>query len=182
MTAERDSERLFFALWPSAAETRALADYAAGLACHGGRRIPGDRLHLTLAFIGPVARERRPAIEAMAASLDTADFVLAFDRIGLWRRSGIVWTGCSVVPPAAASLVASLRDGLAALDLPVERRAFRPHVTLFRRARALAPAAPPALAWACREFVLAGSELEATGARYRVLARFALGAGTASAV
>ncbi|MCB1895270.1 MAG: RNA 2',3'-cyclic phosphodiesterase [Zoogloeaceae bacterium] len=182
MNAEPGSDRLFFALWPSAVETQSMADYAAGLVCQGGRRIGGDRLHLTLAFIGSVARERRPAIEAMAASLDAADFVLAFDRIGLWRRSGIVWTGCSVVPPAAAGLAASLRDGLAALELPVERRAFRPHVTLFRRARGLAPAEPPALAWACREFVLVGSELEAAGARYRVLARFGLGAGAASGV
>lgn len=174
-------ERLFFALWPSATEGQAMAAYAAHLECRHGRRITGDRLHLTLAFIGAVERTRRPAIEAMAAALRMPGFVLHFDRVGLWRRGGIVWAGCSGVPASAEALVATLRHGLGTLGLPFERRAFRPHVTLFRRASALERAAPPAVAWRCRAFVLVGSELDPVGARYRVLRRFALGseAGTA---
>lgn len=152
-----------------------MADFAAGLACRGGRRITTDRLHLTLAFIGAVDGGRRRAIEAMAATLAGTAFALQFDQVALWRRSGIVWAGCSQVPAGAVALHEALRGRLAGLGVAVERRGFHPHVTLFRRATALVAPPPPMLTWTCRDFVLAGSELDAAGARYRVLTRFPLG-------
>jgi 2'-5' RNA ligase len=57
--------RMFFALWPDAAARAALAGLAAEVVRGGGGRAPAAaNLHLTLAFVGAVAPERREALHA----------------------------------------------------------------------------------------------------------------------
>ncbi len=46
--------RLFFALWPDPPTRTALAMLVDGLPLVGGRRVPAENLHLTLAFLGNV--------------------------------------------------------------------------------------------------------------------------------
>jgi 2'-5' RNA ligase len=57
------------------------------------------------------------------------------------------------------------------LGLPVDERAYRPHLTLARHAGRALPPAPPAWGWRVRGYVL----MESTGdpqARYRVLQHY----------
>src|SRR5262249_54713577 len=86
-----------------------------------------------------------------------------------WPR-GLVVLPVLQPPPALLELQRELAARLTSLALPVEQRAFRPHVTLARRAHGppcSAPAAP--LRWRAADYALVRSD---PAAGYQVLARY----------
>lgn len=163
--------RLFIALWPTPAVRRALARVQAAWAWPAGVRHEATaRLHLTLHFLGPTDPARLPALRVLLDAIDAPDCAepLVLDRATVWR-SGIAALEPASPPAVLAVLHSRIGDGLAALGLPVERRPFRPHVTLARRARgAQAPAAFAPVAWTTGRAVLVES-LPGPPPRYRVL-------------
>jgi 2'-5' RNA ligase len=174
--------RVFYALWPGEEARRTLLALAKDVATAGrGRAPPPQNMHLTLAFVGEVAAERLPALQAIGARAAAAGspFTLRFDRLGSFRDSGIAWLGTGAAEPALQALVNGLAAGLAADGFPVERRPFRAHVTLARRcARPPVAADVPAVIWTVETFTLTASELARGGSQYRTLAAWPL-AGTA---
>jgi 2'-5' RNA ligase len=175
--------RVFFALWPDETVRRVVAAMAKAVATTGrGRAPPPQNMHLTLAFVGEVAAERLPALQAIGAQAAAAGspFTLRFDRLGSFRDAGIAWLGTGAAEPALQALVDGLAAGLAADGFPVERRPFRAHVTLARRcARPPVAVDVPAVVWPVEAFTLTASELAPGGSQYRTLAEWPL-AGTAS--
>lgn len=162
--------RLFLALWPDHAVRRQLA--SAQQAWHWpvrAARVPPDRLHLTLHFLGEV--QERDA-HALAAALPpcTAPFTLRLDRAALWPQ-GIAVLESSDTPAGLAALHADLGALLHTQGLRVEARAFRPHVTLARHAQgAMPPAEPQAIEWAVHGYALVRSHA-GTPLRYEPIAR-----------
>ena len=132
--------------------------------------MPTERLHLTLHFIGPVARERVPAV-ADAFDVPAARFDLAFGDAERWRH-GLAVLRPLALPPALSALHAALAERLRASALPVEARPFRAHVTMARDAPgAVPPAAGPALRWRGRGHALVESRPGRDGG-YVVLRRY----------
>lgn len=132
--------RLFLGWWPGAATQAALLDHAQ--AWHwapSARRTHAERLHLTLHFIGDVAP---PRVEALRAGWPAGPgpFALVFDRAAVWH-GGIAVLEAGTVPAHLAAWHGRLAAALAAAALPVEQRAWRPHVTLARQARGSRPPA-----------------------------------------
>src|SRR5687768_13157714 len=127
-----DGARLFFALWPDADTARKLADCAPPeLDPH--RRVPAEHLHLTLLFLGAVARTSQPRIRQVAGLLRASRFTLLLDQIGQYPRAQVVWLGASATPPQLHALAVGLRSSLTPLmPLPPERELV-PHLTLARR-------------------------------------------------
>lgn len=162
--------RLFLALWPDDdLRVRLAAAQQAWQWPARAARVPPDRLHLTLHFLGEVAdREAR----ALAASLPpcTAPFTLRLDRVALWPQGIAVLE--PVEPPAGlAALRGDLAGLLRAQGLRVEERDFRPHVTLARHAQgAVPPAGSTALEWAVRGYALVRSHA-GTSLRYEPIAQ-----------
>lgn len=159
--------RLFFALWPDEAIRAAIVRRRALLGEAGPRRVPDHNLHLTLLFLGD-----RPAAEVhdilqAAAGVHLSPVTLTLDRFGWFPRAGVVWLG-GEAPAGLAACRRSLADAMRALDVPVDDRPFRPHVTLFRkvRQRPRLPCVPP-LDWPVRRFALVQSR---PGRPYRFLA------------
>lgn len=134
-----------------------------------------DTLHLTLAFLGETPAWQVDGLRALAAEVAGTGFVLELDRIGSWHRNRILWTGPSRVPPALIALAQDLEGQLRTAGFALEERAFSPHVTLVRNARA-APAETPLapLRWTVGSFVLVASEAGAAGAHYRRIGRWPL--------
>jgi 2'-5' RNA ligase len=166
--------RVFFALWPDPAARDALATISREVAARAGGRAPAvDNLHLTLAFVGEVARDRVAALQAVGleASFGVRPFDLSLDQIGAFGRSGIVWAGASSVPAGLDELVGRLNAALVAQGFPTDPRPFRAHVTLARRCRRSAGVslARP-IAWPVARLVLNASELAPGGSRYREIA------------
>ena len=158
--------RVFLALWPDADTCRALAAWRDAQPWPGGvRRTPDDKLHLTLHFMGsqPAAR-----VAALAAALlpPPQPFSLVLTTAQIWR-GGLVALCPREIPAALALWHGQLAERLHALALPVEARAFRPHVTVARDAGPRPVLAEPApLEWPVHRLVLVEST---TDGRYRIL-------------
>lgn len=161
--------RLFFALWPPPETARALADWAGGL---GGRAIPAQKIHLTLAFLGEAAPEKAAAA---ARRVQGKAHRLPIEMAKYWKHNKIVWAGPRETPAELKEMVDSLHFELFRAEYILERRPFAAHVTLVRAARA--PRTLPALPqvdWPVREFALVRSSVDSKGSTYDVLERFPL--------
>ncbi len=169
---DANNARLFIPLWPGPIARNALLGWRDAWAWNSGAvLVAPERLHLTLHFIGAVRRSR---IAELAPALQLADgapaFDLTIDRSAIWPH-GIAVLQPSVLPPPLLDLHRSLRAVLQRLELPVEARAFRPHVTLARHANgATPPIDQPPLRWRVRGYALIESQTAPAG--YRVLQRY----------
>jgi len=93
-----------------------------------------ENLHLTLAFIGETndIRGAREAINGIACP--------AFGLVvgGAGRFGDLFWAGISD-NPALAALAETVQSDLRARGFAIERRPFRPHITLARQVRSDGP-------------------------------------------
>lgn len=170
--------KVFFALWPSAAEQVSLAAWQAPLRhlC-GGRAMRGETLHSTLVFIGNVGHSRLEALQLAAQEVSGKAFELRFDAAHYWGRNHIVYAAPGLVPQHLAQLVSALEHHLELHRFKFDQREYIPHVTLLRNARwtdAPLPAMQP-VRWQIQDFALVQSAQQNGQADYRVLARFPLG-------
>jgi 2'-5' RNA ligase len=140
--------RLFLALWPPASALDGLLRLQAAWPWpRGAALVKPERLHVTLHFIGPVPARR---VDDLRRGLQVPFTPFVLDTQGARPQ---VWRGGIAVlelqsPPALQRLHASLASALHALGLPVEDRAYRPHVTFARKAFGLRPPpAVPAIEW-----------------------------------
>jgi 2'-5' RNA ligase len=173
----RERLRLFCALRLPAPIVEALSEWQAGH-IDGGRTVPPDHLHLTLAFLGhrPMP-ELRGIVEAMR---DTA---AAAEPIGLlperYRETRSV--GMLVLKDLAGTATRLAEDLFGRLEgLRVyerERRPWLPHLTVvrFRKPLRLGPPLPELGEFAPSDAAVFMSELRPSGARYVVVETFALG-------
>lgn len=189
--AEPDRLRTFIAIELPAPHREALARLQDQLRRPGDavRWVRPESLHLTLKFLGDVARSRIPQLtEALAAvARQTAPFSLALGTLGAFpspERPRVLWIGLSGDLVQLTALQQRIEAALAPLGFAPEERPFTPHLTLGRvaaprnapapsfagllRSHAAAPT-PPILVEA---FALMSSTLTPSGAIYRRLALF----------
>jgi len=167
--------RLFFALWPDGAAASALEELAVALApALGGKAVPREKIHLTLAFLGEVPPAEVERAIAAGDSVRTRELNVLLDRIGSFRRAKVAWAGSEAAPAGLAALHVALREALAERGFTIEDRDFAPHVTLVRGiVRALARKdMPRGIEWRADGFSLVRSE-PGTG-RYSIVASWDL--------
>ncbi|KAB7619734.1 RNA 2',3'-cyclic phosphodiesterase [Alkalilimnicola sp. S0819] len=162
--------RLFFALWPEPALRRELARIQHERV-GSGRAVPVANLHLTVLFLGLADPAQAMRV---ADGLRVPPFEVCLRREGYWRN-GIHWLAPESTPPELSRLHDGLREGLAAQGHAFERRDYRPHVTLARRARPAPGRALPPLRWPVTDHALVESRPRPQGPEYRVLRRWPLG-------
>ncbi|MDX1529694.1 MAG: RNA 2',3'-cyclic phosphodiesterase [Gammaproteobacteria bacterium] len=169
-------QRLFFALWPDDAVRDQLARLAARSLKRRGRIIPGENLHLTLSFLGPVAAEARRCAEGVADGIRAAPFTLEFTHLGHFPRPRVVWSGCDETPEALISLVSALREGLKGCGIKPEVRPYRAHLTLARKVSVEPDFGAPhaAIAWRVDSFHLVESKTLSQGAVYNIVRSWSL--------
>jgi 2'-5' RNA ligase len=167
--------RLYFALWPDDAVRSAIVAATAGaVEAAGGRVVPRENLHVTLAFLGGVPAPRYADAVAAARCVRANAAEQVFDRIATWGRGGPLVLEATHVVPALRALHEALANALVAADFALDRRSFRPHITLARApARRSAPLASN-VAWAYRAFALVESRTGPGGSQYTVTESFAL--------
>ncbi len=167
--------RLFFGLWPDEATRGALHQATRTVVRRsGGKPVPPDNYHLTLAFLGNVADERFEAIVDAATGVAVDPLHLTLDRLGYFPAPQVLWIGPAAVPESLPALAADLWRRMAtAAGLQPDGRSFHPHVSLARKV-ALPPglSPPDPVAWPVAGFSLIESDTAPAGARYRVVARF----------
>lgn len=167
-------QRLFFALLPDTVVREQLRRLQGNLKQAGGHPVPAENLHLTLLFLGHVEADKVEAVRDIAAGIEGESSDLMLDTLGEFRQNNarILWVGPSEPPPEIGTLHQSLRRQVGEIGLRVRKEAYRPHVTLIRKAspRKKSPEySNPDIRWTARRCALVASELQPTGSRYRVL-------------
>lgn len=151
----------------------------------GARWTPPANRHLTIKFLGSVDPTRRDEIasvcEHVASEIPRRE--ISITDLGAFpsaRRARVLWAGVDDPDGTLALLALSLDEGLAPLGFEVERRAYKPHLTL---ARLKSPADVRDVVEAVEHssdpfvvdrFHLYRSRLSPKGARYDVLQSFRL--------
>lgn len=166
--------RLFLALVPPSGLRERLGELAdAAHANSGGRRIPDESLHLTLAFLGEVSDVQATELVDWVSRLTMPPGEWRLDGWGRFRRPSILWVGGQSPDPALTALHGHLWDALEGFDLRGRPTRFVPHVSLLRRARRLETDGLPApdLVWGYNRVDLVQSITHDWGSRYVSLAR-----------
>jgi RNA 2',3'-cyclic 3'-phosphodiesterase len=169
-----------------AAEQKRLAS-AIGGSAGSLRWVKPDHSHLTLVFLGDVADARVPAVvDTIGRGIDAPPFDVVFDGVDVFPPRGaprVLWIGVAGGAAPLTALQQELATRVTALGLPLEDRAFRPHLTLARwrdsrpadRQRALAHAHTGTIARArVAGATLYQSRLSSSGPSYTSLARATL--------
>ena len=130
------TRRLFFALWPDDRQRDRLREQISPLAnLVEGRAVYRGNWHVTTVFIGNFPDADLPDLQARAAQIVVEPFRLRFDRVEFWPRPKVASLVAAIVPPELQRLVDAQNSLLADFGVKVEDRAYRPHITLVRRAR-----------------------------------------------
>jgi len=163
--------RLFLALWPDPATRHALrARRDAWDWPRGTTPVASDKLHVTLHFLGEVPNARVAELQRGVA-LPFTPFTLTLGVPRLWHH-GIAVLEPLEESPALLALHAQLAAALVALGLQPEERAYRPHVTLARRAtNAVVPPQAAPLLWQVGGYALVESK-PGDGGAYTVLQEY----------
>lgn len=94
-----------------------------------------ERWHLTLAFLGEVP-DPRTLVPALAVTCsDHAPLGLRLAGSGTFGGSGPVWVGVEGDRAGLTALAGDVAQTCRALGVDVERRPYRPHLTVGRRSR-----------------------------------------------
>jgi 2'-5' RNA ligase len=169
------SLRLFFALWPTERMQSVLAKTAAAaVSAAGGRPIPTQNLHSTLAFLGYVPENRFGDL-SVVDSVAAPPIALTLDRIEHWRRPEILCACASVTPQAALDLARELKDALLAAGFSPDLKPFRAHVTLARKVARARDASMTPVEWSFDSIALVASQTAPSGSSYSVVRSWALG-------
>ena len=190
------TRRLFFALWPDAEERAALAHATrkAVRSC-GGRPVPEESLHVTLAFLGSVPERRMPELQAIARRIahaapeQGAPVLVSFDRVVHWARPRILCALGDEAPgeapgtdlpratghSGASAFAEALKSETSAAGFTPDLKPFHAHVTVARKvahARS-APFLRPIL-WRFDAFALIESRTDSKGPVYSVIESYLL--------
>jgi RNA 2',3'-cyclic 3'-phosphodiesterase len=176
------SLRLFFALWPTHEQREQLANATRdALSQIGGRPVPLENHHLTLAFLGSVAEERLDELRAIATQVAAIPIAgalpieVVLDRLEHWRKANLIAATASAPPPPAAALAATLQEALTGARFTPDLKPFRPHVTLVRKvSRASRDLCMTSTRWTFDAMTLVRSRTAPTGSLYSVLDSWAL--------
>jgi RNA 2',3'-cyclic 3'-phosphodiesterase len=177
--------RLFFALWPCAAEQQAMAQASAAcVAGSGGRPIPSGNLHVTLAFLGNVETARLPQLRAAVHGLAAADSArpgplrLQFQSLEHWARPQILCVTANAATPdwcGAFALATGIKQAILAAGFAPDLKPFRAHVTVARKVARAPPSQPMTrVTWNFDAFALVASTTAAAGSAYSVLESYPL--------
>jgi len=158
--------RLFFGLVPDPAVGRGVEKVQQSLQVSGRAAKPGQ-FHVTLAFLGMQQAEVIPEIQDIATHLSFDPCRIVLDRFGLFRRAGVLWLGASEIPPALQEFQCALVDGLLEAGIGHDRKAWKFHITLYRKMRKPAPIMDPvAIEWSLNGFDLIESVNVGSGVEY----------------
>lgn len=162
-----DTLRLFYALWPDEATRLALQQWQHHVR---GRLVVPANLHLTLAFLGGQPSRLLPVLSEVMGLLATPPMSITLDRIGSFRKSGVVWAG-GQFPAALTQMQETLVRLLEEREIAFNKGGYRPHVTLARNASAEPGTVPPApIAWRADHLALVQSLTRPEGVHYEIVA------------
>ncbi len=133
------TRRLFFAINPDAATIEKIQAVQARIEHHlppgTGRRVPAERVHLTLLFLGKQEEWQLARLTELASRIRLTPCTLTLDHCGHFPRAGAVWLGSRGGPPQLTEFQERLAKNVASSDIEFDARPWKIHVTLYRDLR-----------------------------------------------
>lgn len=171
----KTSRRLFFALRLREPQQQELYRWGKRHLSGYGRHVHAENLHITLLYLGELSDQLLPSLCQQAKEVAAGPFQLEIDRLTFKARSHILWLGSGQYPEQLDQLVLQLQAMAERLGLIFDKRLYRPHITLLRRARKPAGLELlPKFQFQFDDFVLFESVQQAHGVSYIELARWPL--------
>jgi len=158
--------RLFFALVPDDIVRQQVEQVQRSLALPGRAANP-MQFHATLSFLGMQPAELIPEIQSIAAGLSFRSCRIVMNRFGQFRRAGVAWLGASEIPQELLEFQEALVSALLAGGIGHDRKAWKFHITLYRKMRKQGPImAPVEIDWRLNGFDLIESINIGNGVKY----------------
>jgi 2'-5' RNA ligase len=135
------------------------------------RWIRPENLHMTLAFLGDVEADRLESLVKAADAVRSRSFALQLDRIEHWRKPQVICLTPTSTSPIPGQLAADLATQLRDAGFELEKRPYRAHLTLARKAVYLPADArlDQPILWQSTAFVLVESDRDTQGSHYTLL-------------
>ena len=169
-------KRLFFSLMPKQGIRDQLTEVVRSFPiAKGAQPISSDRLHITLLFLGNVDRNTFKCLEKKVVQTPMQSFTVQLDLYGYFKRSKVVWIGCSSCPSELNRLVNYLKSIVVQSGINFDNNFYEPHVTLFKKIMlADFPSVPVLISWKVDKFYLVESVPHENTTRYNKVASYRL--------
>ena len=165
-------KRLFFALWPTN-ETRGQIDkFNQSINSAGLKKVTAENLHVTLVFLGNVDVIPEVMIRRNVKNISVNPFVLHFDRLAFWKKPQILCLSTQHYDTQLLKLVDTLKSKVELSGIGTEKRPYKPHITLARKAHKLINIGTLDIEWPAQSFCLVESCSRPEGVHYQVLERW----------
>ena len=183
------ARRVFFALWPDAAQRALLLEATDGtVRDSGGHAVPASNLHVTLAFLGRVPESRigdlsdlarRAAATCPKSALPLGIVLEAFEYWAKPQVLAVLERGAQarLAPTCGAGQLArTLTAAAVAAGFSPDLKPFRAHVTVARKVARTPPLRKlHEVRWSFDSFALLESRTLPAGPVYSVVASYLLG-------
>ena len=132
--------------------------------------VPAANFHITLCFLGNINDRQHEAVIANLDDITATPFEVTLDMTALWQGPKILLAAPTAPPASLMSLAASVNSAARQAGIDVERREYRPHVTLIRNSKEdyPPPLFAPQLTCQFSQFHLFESVSTPSGVRYPV--------------
>ena len=131
-------QRLFFALELMPDDIEQVARLQQAIWLDKGTKVAPANFHVTLAFLGQTSEAQKQALCEFASGIQAEPFSLKFTHLGHFEKAKVLWLGPEHKPASLMSLAQGLTQKARELGIAQSHREYRPHLTLYRHAQALA--------------------------------------------
>lgn len=168
--------RVFFAIFPDKSVQAQLAHQAKQLEfSFSGSAIKMQHIHLTLLFLGNIAIHRLEVLQQAMKNVSAEKFEFKLEEICYWKHNQIVYSQAKQFPVALFTLVDTLKSAVSEAGFLIDTRAYKPHVTLIRKATHGAKInLDTPVVWHVNEWFLIQSKQTERGAEYIPLSQWRL--------
>ncbi|QYJ79323.1 RNA 2',3'-cyclic phosphodiesterase [Shewanella acanthi] len=131
-------ERLFLGFAPSPSQLETLTHLQRELVSSlnsAAKAVHQDNFHLTLAFLGMVSQEQKESLIKSIDEIAKPRFSVQLDSIAEWPRAQVCCLKGENVCANLAQLAKDTKQLAQQLTLHISEHGFRPHISLFRKAK-----------------------------------------------
>jgi 2'-5' RNA ligase len=167
-------KRLFFALWPDDLTRQKCTHVTQGINKRAFCLVTPANLHVTLLFLGYVSAEQEQEIRQEAATIVVPKIAICFNQLSYWKKPGVLCLTSTENSPDAIRLVSDLTIAAKKLDIVIDDRPYKPHVTLAKKAKGSWVKEFEPINWFAMSFCLVESIAHADGSEYRIIGQWDL--------
>jgi len=125
--------RVFFAILPSPDVLGDIATIQQKHQINGAHYTPLEKVHITLLFLGSLNAKTVVTVKEHAAKVQVKKFNISFDKTGIFKKTQILWLGTSKINTEISNLHDDLYQQIKRHGVSLEKRKFKPHITLARK-------------------------------------------------